>query len=104
MRGEVRHQPAAQLFHMLASLHARMGLTSVYMQVLPNGHAARDYQDERFSYVVMARSPRPATSAAVAAVQIAPYLQGDACLQHASAVQRSQSALQQAPAEVWQAL
>lgn len=29
------------------------------MQVLSGGHGARTYQDERFSYVVMRRGPRP---------------------------------------------
>lgn len=28
------------------------------MQVLADGHAARDYQDERFSYVILRRGPR----------------------------------------------
>ena len=29
------------------------------MQVLPGGQGARTYQDERFSYVVLRRGPRP---------------------------------------------
>lgn len=29
------------------------------MQVLSGGHGARTYQDERFSYVVLRRGPRP---------------------------------------------
>lgn len=31
----------------------------VLLQVLSGGHGARTYQDERFSYVVMRRGPRP---------------------------------------------
>ena len=36
-------------------------------QVLTGGHAARDYQDERFSYVILAKGPRPAPGASSAA-------------------------------------
>ncbi len=32
----------------------------VVLQVLPGGHGARTYQDERFSYVVLRRGARPA--------------------------------------------
>ena len=34
-------------------------------KVLPGGHPARPYQDERFSYVVLRRQPRPTSSSAV---------------------------------------
>lgn len=33
-------------------------------KVLPGGHPARPYQDERFSYVVLRRRPRPTSSSA----------------------------------------
>ena len=33
--------------------------SSQLVQVLSGGHGARTYQDERFSYVVMRRGPRP---------------------------------------------
>ena len=31
--------------------------------MLPGGHGARTYQDERFSYVVLRRGPRPGPEA-----------------------------------------
>ncbi len=34
-------------------------ISCVMMQVLPGGHGARTYQDERFSYVVLRRGARP---------------------------------------------
>ena len=34
-------------------------LTAAAAQVLAGGHAARDYQDERFSYVILRRGDRP---------------------------------------------
>ena len=34
--------------------------TGCVVQVLPGGHGARTYQDERFSYVILRRGPRPA--------------------------------------------
>ena len=46
------------------------------MQVLQDGHAARDYQDERFSYVVLRRGPRKA--APDPSPSIARTLQGEA--------------------------
>lgn len=34
-------------------------MSCVVLQVLPGGHGARTYQDERFSYVVLRRGARP---------------------------------------------
>lgn len=42
----------------LGSVAAGM-MKCVMMQVLPGGHGARTYQDERFSYVVLRRGARP---------------------------------------------
>ena len=46
------------------------------MQVLSSGHAARDYQDERFSYVVLSKGPRP-FSPGLASAPISPFLSDD---------------------------
>ena len=45
-------------------------------KVLPGGHPARPYQDERFSYIVLRRRPRP-TSSGAAALEIAQRLLKD---------------------------
>lgn len=54
-----------------------MPLYGACTQVLSSGAAARDYQDERFSYVVLARGQRPALPAAQADAPIASFLQDD---------------------------
>ena len=46
----------------------RMADSTGALQVLAEGHAARDYQDERFSYVILSRGQRPATNAAAAGI------------------------------------
>lgn len=52
-------------------------VTGLVVQVLPGGHGARTYQDERFSYVILRRGPRPAGES-VPEVSVARQRQVDA--------------------------